>query len=122
MQQCAGQDRNVRNRFCRRNFPYITVILGMLLLQTLDGPKQALAVSQTAQDDSKVATTAQNLSPYGESSHQVATPWSGETVQDLWNEYRNIFKVICNVQYVHMSMKYGHVVLMEILTSLVNVS
>ena len=23
---------------------------------------------------------------------QVATPWRAETVQDLWNEYRNIFQ------------------------------
>jgi hypothetical protein len=54
--------------------------MGILLLQTLDGPKHALAVS------------SQLAAAQGENSHQVATPWSGQTVQDLWNEYRNIFK------------------------------
>ena len=61
----------------------VVVLLGCLLLHGSVGPQGALAVSENSADASReVAPPVQ----------QVSTPWRGETVQDLWNEYRNIFK------------------------------
>lgn len=61
------------------------VLLGCLLLHGISGPRGALAVSQ----DSEPAGASQIVAA---PIKQVSTPWRGDTVQDLWNEYRNIFK------------------------------
>lgn len=64
-------------------------LAGCLILHAVSGPRGALAVSNDA-----VHGDGSGMVP-AQSAHdvtQVATPWRGETVQDLWNEYRNIFK------------------------------
>jgi len=64
-------------------------LVGCLLLHAVSGPCGAFAVSNdAAHGDGSGMVQAQNAFDVT----QVATPWRGETVQDLWNEYRNIFK------------------------------
>jgi len=53
------------------------------------GPQQAMA-AEFEMTPSTIDRDAAALDPYPVT--QVATPWRAETVQDLWNEYRNIFR------------------------------
>jgi len=67
----------------------LLLLFRILVLQEINVPQHALAISDAATvGDSRATAEIAVPNPVA----QVATPWRGETVQDLWNEYSNIFK------------------------------